>query len=401
MSDRLDQKIRSMVVELVESSPAPHPAQRALRARSRMPGPVTLRSGLVRALVVGVVVLVVGLAGAWIGRNVLPGPAADLPIVEGTPGPEPSFDTSSFGDQVEEVRLLPTTGDVQPDVNPATLVGEVVAVGQIEGTDLEVFTWRTSDPENGICVQVVGFRARHATCGAVLGNEPDVNSPFVVDRLDETTGEVIDVVGIWQVPDRTSITAVSADDNGYWQRPVSGITAFVFPPDTARVVYQAYDTNQEPLAAVFFSPVQTTEPLEPGDTEVQGAPDDLVELDDSHAAMAILSQGATGFDAFTRVATDQGLSFVCGGSEGFPSWELCLVADDGVLAVVPFNSPPGLTARLSDPNLTQEIIVPLDRSQPVGITNLSRIGQVAAIEYRGQPIGELSGPVVYGDEVNP
>lgn len=391
-----------MVVELVESSPAPHPAQRALRSRSRMPGSVTWRSGLARATAVGVVVvLLVGLAGAWVGRNVLPGPTVDLPTVVGSPGPEPSFDPTTFGDQVEEVRLLPGTGDVQPDVNPSTLVGEIVAVGQIEGTDLEVFTWRTSDPENGICVQVVGFRARHATCSAVLGNEPDVNSPFVVDRRDEATGEVIDVIGIWQVPEGTSVTAVSADDNRYWQRPVSGITAFVFTSDTARVVYQAFSSEEEPIGTVFFSPVQTTEPLEPGETEVQGAPDDLVELDDSHAAMAILSQGATGLDAFAGAANDQGLSFVCGSSEGFPSWELCIVADDGVLAVVPFNSPPGLTARLTDPNLIQEVIVPLDRSQPVGITNLSRTGQVVAIEYRGQPIGELSGPVLYGEDVGP
>lgn len=388
MSDRLDVEIRSMVVELLESSPAPHPAQRALRSRSRMPRPVTWRSGLVRALAVGVIVILIGLAGAWIGRSVLPEPAADLPIADGSPAPAPGFDPSTFG---EEVQLLPATGDVQPDVNSTTLVGEVVAVGQIEGTDLEVFTWRTSDPENGICVQVVGVRARHSTCGAVLGDEPDARNPFVVDRRDETTGEPIDVIGIWQVPERTSVIAVRAHDSGYWQQPTSGIAAFVFPPDTGRVIYQALDSDQESLGAVFFSPVQVTEPIEAGETEVEGAPEDLVELDATHPAVRLLNEGATEYETFATAASEQDFEFICSSSVGFPSYELCLVAHDGVLAVVPFDGLAGLTARISDPNLARDVVIPLDRIEPVGLVNTRPIAGVA-VEYLGEPIGSMSAP---------
>lgn len=258
MSDRLDREIRSMVVELVESSPAPHPAQAALHPRSRVPGPVTWRSGLARALTVAVVVVLVGLAGAWIGHNVFPPePATQLPMVEGAPSPEPSFDPSEYG---AEVRLLHPTGEVQPDVLPGILDGEVVAAGRIEGSDLEVFSWYTTDPPNGACLQVVGFRARHSTCAGTFGDNPRIAGPLVFPRLNEATGEVIDVVAAWQVPEGTAIVVAETSERSIWQRPKGGVVAFTFDSDTNSVTLHALDTNEETIRSQGISPSQTVEP---------------------------------------------------------------------------------------------------------------------------------------------
>lgn len=272
MSDRLDREIRSMVVELVESSPAPHPAQAALQSVSRVPGPVTWRSGLVRASAVAVAVLLVGLAGAWIGRNVFPSqPAADVPIVEGTPSPVPSFDPSAYG---EEVRLLPPTGDVRPDVLPGTLDGEAVAAGIIEGTDLELFSWYTTDPPNGACLQVVGFRARHSTCSGTVGGDARVAGPLVFPRLDEATGDVIDVVAAWQVPDGTAIVVADTSDTTIWQRPRGGVVAFVFDSETESVIFNALDVNEETVRSQGISPSQAVEPIVDQEVpSVEGVPE--------------------------------------------------------------------------------------------------------------------------------
>lgn len=258
MSDRLDREIRSLVVELIEASPAPHPAHRALRSRSAQPARLSLRSGLARMFAWAMVVLVVGLAGVWIGRNLVPADmAAEMPILAGTPAPEPGFDPSPLG---EQVRLLPSSGGVQPDIIPGTLDGDVVAVGRIEGTDLEVFIWNTTDPENGTCLQVVGFRARHATCAGRFGDEPKSTSPVVFPRLDQGTGEAIDVVVVWEVPEGTSIVAATAGDTGLWQRPNAGVVAFILDPDTRSVILTALDTDRQTIQSTGISPRESVDP---------------------------------------------------------------------------------------------------------------------------------------------
>jgi hypothetical protein len=213
MVDRLDREIRSMVVELIETSPAPHPAHEALRSTSRPAAPLSLRSGLVRMLAVAVVVLVVGLAGVWIGRNLVPADmAAERPGVE---------------------------------------------------------------------------RA------------------------------------------------------------------------------------------------------EPGLT---GAPQDLTELDGSHPAVRLLAQGATDRESFAEAASEQELQFVCAAGGEDPSWELCLVAHKDVLAVVPFESVGGLVARVTDAHLIQDVLVPLDTDEPVGIQNTGPLASVD-IEYFGETVvGSMSAP---------
>ncbi len=76
MSEGLDQKIRSAVAELVETSPPPHPAERALESHTAERRPLSLRAGLARMAVAAVAVLLVGLVGAWIGRSTAPPDAA-------------------------------------------------------------------------------------------------------------------------------------------------------------------------------------------------------------------------------------------------------------------------------------------------------------------------------------
>lgn len=387
MSDRLDQEIRSTVVELIESSPAPHPAHVALRSRPPR-RPLTMRSGLVRMLAVAVVVLVIGLAGAWIGRILVPAEVGgQVPVVGGTPAPEPGFDPSVYGD---EVRLLPSTGDVQPDIVSGTVDGDVVAVGRIEGTDLEVFTWKTTDPTNGTCLQIARSIGGDTTCGGALGDEPEPARQLVLPRFDEASRDPIDVVGVWQVPDRTAIVAADAGESSFWQSPNGGVVAFTFDPDTPSVILKALDTDQQTIKSWGISPKQNIDQAKTGETGIEAATEDLTELVETHPAMRLLAQGATDHESFAEAASAQELQFTCAAGGGFPPWELCLVAADGVLAVVPFEGIEGLVARVQDSHLTTDVVVPLDTSQPVGILNTGPQASVD-IEYLSQGVvGEMS-----------
>ena len=123
-----------------------------------------------------------------------------------------------------------------------------------------------------------------------------------------------------------------------------------------------------------------------------GLPDGAIELDQLHPAMRLLAQGATDSDSFSEAALNQGIEgFVCAGGGGQPSWELCLVADGQVLAVVPFNGVEGLTARVSDANLTHDVVVPIDTNKAVGILETGPQATVI-IEYFGERVGEMSVP---------
>lgn len=400
MSDPLDRRIRSAVVELVESSPPPHPAHEALQHRSRRPSPLSLGSGLARMTAVAVVVLLLGLAGGWLARN-LASPVGDIPIVEGSPSPEPNFDPALFG---EEVGLLPSSGALEPDIAEGTLDGDVVAVGRVQGTDLEAFTWDTVDDET--CIQVVGPEFEDSSCSRepASGRDPedplDVPEPFVTTRFNSETG-ASDVIVVWQVPDETSIVRLLADDDPLWQRPNSGVVALAFDPDTKRAVLDATNSEGLTVAVGFVSPRQIMDPVQPGTTEVEGAPEDLIQLDDTHPVKEIISAGATDVESFARAARDRGLQGTCGGGEGgTPSHEYCLVGLDGVLVVVPLGGEPGLTIRISDTGLVRDVVIPLDRTEPVGVANLAGGGVPAAggsparVEYLGEEIGTLTLPSI-------
>lgn len=396
MSEILDQKIRSTVVELMESSPPPHPAHQALKSPARGTTPLSLRSGLARMAAVAAVVLLVGLGAAWLTGYLAAPDVVAVTAVDGVASPEPEFDPSQFG---REVGLQPPTGRLQPEVPSGTLDGDAVAVGQIAGTDLEVFKWDTVDGET--CVQVVGPQFRDTQCSTELPQGPDPSDPldgpepFVTTRIfGDDTGEVISV---WRVPDDTSIVLGrigSAD--GVWQRPVSGVSAFAVAPDSSSVTLDAVDSEQRTLAVAFFSPIQTVDPVQRGETDLQGSPQDLVALEASNPVNQILFEGATDMDSFADAAEERGLQFVCGGGGGgTPSHMLCLVGLDGTLIVVPFGDEPGLTVRISDPDLAEDVVVPLDRTEPVGVTNVTGGGVPVQVEYFGDEIGSLSRPPIF------
>lgn len=126
-----------------------------------------------------------------------------------------------------------------------------------------------------------------------------------------------------------------------------------------------------------------------------GLPDGATTLDQTHPAMRLLTRGATDYKSFSEAALSQGLEdFACangGGPPAPPSWELCLVADSGVLAVVPFNGAEGLTARVSDANLAHDVVVPIDTNQPVGVLDTGPQATVT-VEYFGEWVGEMSAP---------
>lgn len=128
-----------------------------------------------------------------------------------------------------------------------------------------------------------------------------------------------------------------------------------------------------------------------GNQGIQGSKEDLTDLTSDHPAMRVLAEGATGYEAFSAAALEQELDFVCGDGGGPALWQLCLVADDGVLAVVPFDGVDGLVARLIDTAFSEDVLIPLDTDEPAGVLH-ARPGGSVAIEYRGEVVGGLSMP---------
>lgn len=395
MSETLDREIRSLVVELVESSPQPRPAATVLPGASRGRGAVTLRSGLGRMAVVAGLVLLAGVGGALIGRNLLPPPEVSAPpVVDGIPAPEPGFSTAGLG---EEVRLLQGSGDVLPEIDPGTLDGDVVAVGRVEGTDIEVFTYLTTGPPAMSCVRVIGSQVGSSWCTFPVDEpaEPSIEAPLTVARTD-ATGEPLDVVAVWRVPEGTSIVTVEAGDRRLWQRPVAGLAAFSFHPDTLLVMLGALSSAGDPMGETGFSPHRLAHPdEEPPQPTLEGAEEDLAELTDTHPAVRLLAEGATTREAFAEAALAEDLrDFSCasgGGFAEFDLWELCLVLADGLLAVVPFDGEPGLVVRIVHPSLTRDVVVPLDGDRPVGV-RYPGSGARAEIEYLGLTVGGMSVP---------
>ncbi len=378
------------MVELIESSPPPYHAQEALRPLSRPMRPRTLSSGLVRMGAVALVVLLVGLAGAWIGRNLAP--SADVPVAEATLSPEPDFDPSTIGD---EIPLGPPGGALRPELSASTLDGEVLAVGGIDGTNLEVFRWDTTAGET--CLQVVGPRFRDTSCSSEAHQVDDSfdlfdgPAPFVTTRTDEESGAT-EVIAVWRVPEGTSVIFLGVDEVGYWQRPRGDVGAFVFDSDSPRVGMDAFDIDQKSLAAASFSPRQTVDPVGPGETDVEGSPEDLVEIGGSHPVTEMIEAGADTRESLAEVLQERGMEFTCSAG-GIPpaNHEICVVGVEGVLVVVPFGSEPGLTARIGDQGLQQDVVIPLDSTRPIGIRNISG-GVAVQIEYFGEEVGSMSSP---------
>lgn len=403
MTDHLDREIRSAVVELVEFSPPPYPAHRVFSS-TRSRSPLTLKSGLVRMGAVAVAVLAVGLAGAWIGRNLsFDGLAESVPVIEGSFGPEPRFDpTEAFG--TEEMSLLPPGGELRPEVTQeaefanGVREGQFVAVGGVPGTQQEVFSWETTRDLK--CVQIVGEEIRSSHCKEKpepVSDPADTSEgPGVFwAHQNASTGEAeAEVVVVWLVPEQTSVVVFAVGEELMWQRPRGAVVALAFDSETPRVILQAFDADEESLASTFFSPRDTVDPAEPGETGLEGALEDLVEIDASNPAVEILEGGATTVESFGQAARDRNLDFSCAGGGIAPSHAVCLVGSGVVLVVVPLEGEPGVTARITDPGLAEDVVVPLDRTEPVGVRNLAGSRLEVIIEYYGEEIGGMSAPML-------
>lgn len=319
-------------------------------------------------------------------------------IVEGSLGPEPEFDPDSFG---EEAALLPPGGELQPDILetlPGVSDGEVVAVGGIPGTGLEVFTWESTDGET--CLQIVGESSR-TTCG--IDSQDWVTDPGDIppgtDFADPpgvfwtthspSDSDTTDVVVATPVPEETSVIVFEANGETMWQRPTARIWAFSVAPDTPRLIISAWSADQSHLASTMFLPREAVDPVEQGETDLQGSPEDLVEIGESHPVAEILSEGVTTEEEFQQAAESRGIRGEGCTGGGPPDFRFCVFVVDGTLVLMPFEGDPGLTARISDPGLVQDVVIPLDRTEPVGVRNLDGPDLDIRIEYLGGETGGM------------
>jgi hypothetical protein len=268
-----------------------------------------------------------------------------------------------------------------------------VAVGRIQDTDLEVFAWQTTDPANGTCVQVIGFRARSSVCEGRTQPVAGIATPIAFPRLDKATGQPIDVVAVWIVPERTAVVLVDVGGTLRWQLPVEGVVAFTFDPDAPLALFDAHAPVANSIGFTGFSPLLVANPVPEGQQQpeptVVGADEDLVAIPDSHPALRLIADGATAIEEFTEAATRDKLRFICASGGVFLTWELCLVAADGVLAVVPFENYAGLVATITAPGLSGEVRILLDIERPVGVRS-SLAGAIVEIDYLGQYMGSVS-----------
>ena len=113
---------------------------------------------------------------------------------------------------------------------------------------------------------------------------------------------------------------------------------------------------------------------------------DLVGLPDDHPAALLLATAST-FDEFSEAATEQDLRFVCAESV---IWQVCLVLEDDLLAVVPFEVPSGLTGTVESGSLDDAVSIPLDR----GATGVAGVDMsvTLTLSQDGEMVGSISGP---------
>ena len=117
---------------------------------------------------------------------------------------------------------------------------------------------------------------------------------------------------------------------------------------------------------------------------------DLVELSDDHPALAVLAAGPT-FDEFLEVATEQNKQFVCAAGGQSDRWEVCLVLGNGVLAVVPFDVPSGLTGVVEGADLDGAVSFPLDGGA-IGVLG-GNSGVTLTLTLNGEMVGSVDGPL--------
>ena len=92
---------------------------------------------------------------------------------------------------------------------------------------------------------------------------------------------------------------------------------------------------------------------------------------------------------FAAAAEERGLRFMCAEGGGRRPWQMCMLAADGIVAVVPFGDSDELEVRLTSSS-HDRVLVPLD---PVDIYGVSHVtGPIRLdVEHAGRVIGQLEG----------
>jgi|GEM_PF-2112837 len=113
---------------------------------------------------------------------------------------------------------------------------------------------------------------------------------------------------------------------------------------------------------------------------------DLVQVPDDHPAALTLATAST-YEEFSQAALEEDLRFVCAETE---TWQVCVLSADGILAVVPFDVPSGLTGTVESGSLDEAVSLPLDQG-PVGIAGVD-LSPTLTLEMDGEAVGSISGP---------
>lgn len=120
-----------------------------------------------------------------------------------------------------------------------------------------------------------------------------------------------------------------------------------------------------------------------------GGAGQIVDLPADHAAAQILATSPT-YDEFAELATAENREFVCGAGGATMTWEVCLLLEDGLLAVVPFTNSPGLMGTIESPDLAGPVVVPLE-GEAIAVQGIE-LSVAFTITFQGEEIGSVSGP---------
>jgi hypothetical protein len=118
-----------------------------------------------------------------------------------------------------------------------------------------------------------------------------------------------------------------------------------------------------------------------------GASDgEVVQIPEEHPAALTLATAPT-YEEFANVALAEDLRFVCAASS---TWQVCLLPADDLLAVVPFDVPPGLIGTVESGSLEEAVSFPLDQGA-IGIAGVE-LSPTLTLELDGEVVGSVSGP---------
>ncbi|MEM9033457.1 MAG: hypothetical protein AAGD18_02595 [Actinomycetota bacterium] len=171
-------------------------------------------------------------------------PIAEIRVVDtATPAPEPQFDTGALGNRVE----LSNAVESAPPFPAGQLVGPVVAVGRLEGTEIDVFAWQRGDGQFRECVGLVGPGVEQVLC---LTDDDAVNGPVRVGVAPIDAGLFIGGrLHVYRVPGRVSVVSAIVAGEAVQQRPIEGIVVFL-ARDFADIRVTAFEADSTEVLAV-------------------------------------------------------------------------------------------------------------------------------------------------------